>query len=55
MRRTVQISVIIAVLLALALGGAVFYLNGTELLRLNMPDGPIAFDTPATIGVRDDV
>ncbi len=33
--------------------GAVFYLNGTEVLRVNMPAGPIAFDTPALTGVID--
>ncbi len=27
--------------------GAVVYLNGQEAARVNMPDGPIAFDTPA--------
>ena len=27
--------------------GAVIYLNGTELSRLNMPSGPISIDTPA--------
>jgi len=31
--------------------GAVFYLNGTEILRFNMPDGPIAYDTPANVTV----
>ena len=33
--------------------GAVFYLNGTEFLRVNMPAGPIAFNTPALTGVVD--
>ncbi|MBX3733978.1 MAG: lamin tail domain-containing protein [Verrucomicrobiae bacterium] len=33
--------------------GAVIHLNGTEILRLNMPDGPIAFDTLANVGVGD--
>ena len=27
--------------------GAVIYLNGTEVLRSNLPDGPISFSTPA--------
>lgn len=27
--------------------GAVFYLNGVELVRLGMPDGPIDYNTPA--------
>ena len=31
----------------LADDGAVIYLNGTEAFRINMPDGPISFDTPA--------
>ncbi len=29
--------------------GAVVYLNGTEIARSNMPDGPIAFGTSATV------
>ncbi len=31
--------------------GAVFYLNGTEIYRFNMPDGPIAYNTPANFTV----
>jgi len=27
--------------------GAVYYLNGVELVRLGMPDGPITYNTPA--------
>jgi len=30
--------------------GAVFYLNGAELKRVRMPDGPVAYATPATGG-----
>jgi hypothetical protein len=30
--------------------GAVLYLNGAEAKRLRLPDGPVAFDTPATGG-----
>jgi len=30
--------------------GAVFYLNGTEILRLNMPTGPIGYGTPPSGG-----
>ena len=33
--------------------GAVFYLNGAELLRLNMPEGPIDPSTLASVGVGD--
>ena len=32
--------------------GAVIYLNGVELLRPNMPEGAIAFDTPASASVE---
>jgi hypothetical protein len=32
--------------------GAVFYLNGTEVLRLRMPDGPISNDTAALVSVE---
>jgi len=32
--------------------GAVIYLNGTEILRVNMPTGPITFSTPA-LGFSD--
>ena len=31
--------------------GAVVYLNGVEILRPNMPEGPIAHDTPAATSV----
>jgi hypothetical protein len=30
--------------------GAVFYLNGTELMRVNMPAGPITYATMASAG-----
>jgi hypothetical protein len=30
--------------------GAVFYLNGVELLRMGLPDGAISYNTPATGG-----
>ncbi len=30
--------------------GAVFYLNGAESKRIRMPDGPVAYTTPATGG-----
>ena len=30
--------------------GAVLYLNGTEMKRLRLPDGPVLFGTPATGG-----
>ena len=33
--------------------GAVFYLNGEEILRIRMPDGPIHFDTMATESVAN--
>lgn len=33
--------------------GAVVYLNGVEVLRLNMADGPVAYDTLANVGVGD--
>ena len=33
--------------------GAVIYLNGAELLRINMPEGPISFDTPALAEASD--
>ena len=33
--------------------GAVIYLNGQEVSRLNMPEGPIDFATPAASSVRD--
>ena len=33
--------------------GAVFYLNGTEILRLNMPDGPITASTFASSSAGD--
>jgi len=33
--------------------GAVFYLNGQQVGALNMPDGPIAYDTPALEEVAD--
>ena len=32
---------------SLVADGAVFYLNGTEIHRVNMPAGPIGFSTPA--------
>jgi len=34
--------------------GAVVYLNGTEILRNNMPDGTVVFDTFASIAVGGD-
>jgi hypothetical protein len=34
--------------------GAVVYLNGTEIMRQNMPAGPISYTTPATAAVEDD-
>ena len=34
--------------------GAVMYLNGHELVRDNMPDGPIGFDTLALVASDDD-
>ncbi|MEM6335739.1 MAG: Ig-like domain-containing protein, partial [Bacteroidota bacterium] len=34
--------------------GAVVYLNGTEILRSNMPDGEITFDTFAASVVKDE-
>ena len=33
--------------------GAVFYLNGTEVARWNMPGGAIAFSTPASLDVTN--
>jgi hypothetical protein len=36
---------------AIADDGAVFYLNGVEVHRLNMPAGPVAFATPASTNV----
>ncbi len=33
--------------------GAVFYLNGEEVARINMPSGPINFQTPASEAVRN--
>ncbi len=33
--------------------GAVFYLNGVEVCRLNMPDGPVVYSTPAAGPVDD--
>jgi len=33
--------------------GAVVYLNGTEVIRANMPDGEISFDTPASTKKED--
>jgi hypothetical protein len=33
--------------------GAVVYLNGVEIARLNMPAGPIAYSTPANATVAD--
>ena len=33
--------------------GAVFYLNGVELSRVNMPGGAIAFSTPAALDVTN--
>ena len=38
---------------ALVEDGAVFYLNGVEVLRLNMPDGPVGPDTPAAQQVAE--
>ncbi|MCW5558561.1 MAG: lamin tail domain-containing protein, partial [Verrucomicrobiae bacterium] len=35
--------------------GAVFYLNGVEIHRFNLPDGPIAYATFAVTGVGDAV
>lgn len=35
--------------------GAVFYLNGVEIFRTNMPAGPIANDTPAAVLVGCDL
>jgi len=40
-------------LLALIDDGAVFYLNGVEVHRLNMPSGPISTSTPAAVTVGD--
>ncbi len=34
--------------------GAVVYLNGTEVYRTNMPEGPIAYDTTARSAVETD-
>lgn len=34
--------------------GAVVYLNGTEIVRDNMPPGAVAFDTPAAATAADD-
>lgn len=34
--------------------GAVVYLNGTEVARSNMPEGPVSPDTPATVNVDGD-
>lgn len=34
--------------------GAIVYLNGTEILRQNMPDGPVAFDTSASGSPADE-
>src|SRR5207237_9841402 len=31
--------------------GAIFYLNGLEVYRQNLPDGPIAYSTPALAAV----
>src|SRR6185369_8673744 len=33
--------------------GAVFYLNGVEVLRVNMPGGAITFSTPASVDVTN--
>ena len=35
--------------------GAVIYLNGTEVFRSNMPDGPILSSTLASSGVAGDL
>ena len=35
--------------------GAVVYLNGTEVFRSNMPDGPILYSTLASSGVAGDL
>jgi len=35
--------------------GAVFYLNGTEVYRQNMPAGPVAYSTPASNAIGDAV
>src|SRR4029079_12165680 len=35
--------------------GAVFYLNGQEIYRLNMPDGTVSYSTSASTGVGDAV
>ena len=32
--------------------GAVFYMNGTEFLRVNMPEGPVTFDTLASSDIN---
>ena len=31
--------------------GAIFYLNGAEILRWNMPNGTVGYNTPATASV----
>jgi hypothetical protein len=36
---------------AIVADGAIFYLNGVEVLRLNLPAGPVAFSTPAVTNV----
>src|SRR6266581_1264194 len=33
--------------------GAVFYLNGIETLRVNMPGGPVTYSTPASLEVTN--
>lgn len=33
--------------------GAVVYLNGSEIVRENLPSGPIAFNTAATLAPDD--
>lgn len=38
---------------ALAADGAAFYLNGLEVLRRNLPDGPLAHGTPARSAVTN--
>jgi len=35
--------------------GAIVYLNGVEIIRSNMPDGPINYQTPALSAVEEDV
>jgi hypothetical protein len=37
----------------LADDGAVFYLSGIEIFRYNMPAGPVTYDTPALMPIRD--